>query len=262
MYMKQRHLQSTPGPGAYGLERPNDFGRKSTNAAQAWGFCPQFPPSVEFVENSKVPGPKYQIVHPFDGSTQMKGLSWGSSPQVPLTPREIEWNKVPGPGAYTCKSPRNTNATHLGSGSLRPRFEMCYIDPKTPGPAGYDIDRSLTPRHLRDAPSVGISRADSHVVVEMKKKLFAIKATPSVGTYDARTGIEIGRDNPSRRSAHDFTRESGRERPANGDPILEMLKVPSVGAYSPNHGHAVGQAGAAQSHVFARAIRNSIVTGY
>lgn len=112
---------------------------------------------------------------------------------------------------------------------------------------------------MRDTRSAGISRADSDIVVKMKQKLFEIKSTPSVGTYDARTGIEIGRDNASRRSAHYFSAGSGRKRPATGDPILEMIKVPNVDAYHPNDGRAVGQQA---SFAFARAGRNSIVTGY
>ena len=91
---------------------------------QVWGVGPQFPPTAEFIEATKVPGPKYDVVKRSQGGERLtKGFSWGSAPKLPLTPREIEWKKVPGPGHYEVGSTRQNRACHIGSGHLTPRFE-------------------------------------------------------------------------------------------------------------------------------------------
>ena len=253
----QRFLESTPSPAAYRIKRPFDFGRKSLHAVQAWGLGPQFPPSRDYVEATQVPGPKYDIVNPFYLGC-IKGFSFGTGPQAPLTPREVEATKVPGPGEYNVVVPRNTHAPHLGSGTLTPRSDMLYIDPKTPGPAAYDIDRALTPRHIAHARSANISRADSATVIEMKERLSQMKASPSVFDYETATGVEIGADNAARRSAPYFSRSSGRDLPATGDPIRELRKVPSAQHYHPS----TAGGGGGRGNKFGCASRNSVVTGF
>lgn len=238
------------------------MGRKDSNAVQHFGRGPQFPDTREFVELSKVPGPKYDIVSPFDLSA-VKGFTWGSMPQVPLTPRQVEWNKVPGPGQYESLSPCSFNrARHIGSGPLTPRFEMCYVDPKTPGAGSYEVDRGLTPRHVANARSAVMGRPDSQVMLKVKQQLEEIKATPSVGDYQTSTGVEIGADNAARRRAAYFSRNAGRDQPAAGDPILEMIKVPSCQKYRPKSGQEIGSPRGNRAQPFARASRNSLVTGY
>lgn len=225
---------------------------------QTWGVGPQFPPSREYVETTKVPGPKYDIVTPFDLG-RVKGFSFGTGPQAPLTPREIEAIKVPGPGRYNSVTPLNSHAKtpHLGSGTLTPRADMLYIDPRTPGPGAYDIDRALTPRHVAHARSANISRPDSDTVVEMKERLAQMKESPSVFDYETMTGVEIGADNAARHSAPYFSKSSGRDLPATGDPIRELRNVPSSQHYDPR---MAGESDV-RGHKFGRASRNSIVTG-
>ena len=217
---------------------------------------------LELVEVSKVPGPKYDIVTRFDLSA-VKGFTWGSTPQVPLTPRQLEWKKVPGPGQYESRSPRDFNrARHIGSGPLTPRFDMCYIDPKTPGAGSYEVDRGLTPRHFANPRSAVMGRPDSCVMRKVKQQLEEIKATPSVGAYETSTGVEIGADNPARHRAAYFSRNAGRDQPAAGDPILEMVKVPSCQKYHPHDGKEIGSPRGNRAQPFARASRHSLVTGY
>lgn len=228
---------------------------------QVWGVGPQFPPTAEFIEATKVPGPKYDVVKRSEGGERLtKGFSWGSAPKLPLTPREIEWKKVPGPGHYEVGSTRQNRACHIGSGPLTPRFEMCYIDPKTPGPGGYDIDRALTPRQAPRRPrSAFIAHADSPVVVNMKQQLQVIKATPGVGDYEPTNGNEI---NKSRPWGIDIQRSAGRSRPAAGDPIVEAVKVPSAQEYNPTDGGNIGEPASARSFTFPSASRYSLVVGY
>ena len=251
---------STPGPGSYCVRRPKEFGHKSIHPVQVWGLGPQFPHTADFLEAIKVPGPKYDVVKRQGGNKLTKGFSWGSTPQIPLTPREIEWRKVPGPGTYKASSPRHTGACHIGSGPLTPRFEMCYIDPKTPGPGGYDLDRALTPRQApRNPRSAFISTADSPVVVKMKQQLEFIKATPVVGDYEPTTGKEINSVTPR---GIDIKRAAGRRRPAPGDPIVEAVKVPGAQQYHPSDGRKIGEPHSARSYTFPSASRDAIVVGF
>lgn len=188
-----------------------------------------------------------------------------------LTPREIEARKVPGPGQYfeggtpqdLTTVPGPVRCTDIGSGPLTPRFDCCFIDPKTPGPAAYEIDRSLTPRHLKNSRSAAMGHADSQVVAKMKQTLEGIKVTPGPGAFESTTGMEIGSDGSVRR-AHYFSRSSGRDVPAIGDPTLERLKVPSCQAYTPRDGRSIGELEPANvhAHSFAKASRNSLVVGF
>jgi len=249
-------LELTPSPASYKIRQPRDFGWKSLHAVQTWGVGSQFPPSREYLEGRNVPGPKYEIVKPFDLG-RVKGFSFGSGPQ--RTPREIEAIKMPGPGRYEVDTPRSKHATHIGSGPLAPRSDSLYIDPKTPGPGAYNMDRALTPRHVKNARCANISRADSATVVDMKIQLEKMKASPSVFDYETTTGVEIGADNAAMRSAPLFSRCSGRELPAAGDPIRELSKVPSSQAYFPTE--ARGYAGT-RGYAFGKASRNSAPTGF
>ena len=206
---------STPGPGAYDVNRSKSSEQGSLNMVQVWGLGAQFPPTPEFIEATKVPGPKYDIVHSPRVGTP-RGFSMGTGPMVPLTQDEIAWRKVPGPGHYNIYPAKDTQrSTHFGSGSLKPRFDMCYINPKTPGPDRYEIERAMTPRHAKKSRSAIISEPDSQAVSRIKDKLELIKRTPGVGEYNPSTGLEIGADNPARRRATSF----GKSRGPVGGPI-------------------------------------------